>query len=91
MKAQEISAILSGAILLGYLLASIFFIRFWRQTRERLFACFAVAFFILFVERILLIPSSPFYSHSPHLYLTRLVAFVMIIWGIWDKNRPTLQ
>lgn len=89
MKAQEISLILSGAILLGYLVASLFFFRFWRQTRDRLFACFALAFMILAVERILLIPSSPLYSHSPQLYLTRLVAFVVIIWAIWDKNRPT--
>ena len=35
---------LAGAITLGYLAASLFFIRFWRNTGDRLFIAFGVAF-----------------------------------------------
>ena len=40
------------------------------------------------IERVMLLVSSPEFRHSPPFYLTRLVAFLIIIWAIWDKNLP---
>jgi hypothetical protein len=91
MKAHDLSIAFSGAILLGYLVSMMFFRRFWRQTRERLFACFAWAFFFMAIERALLLWSGSEWGHEPHIYVTRLLAFLLIIWGIWEKNRAARE
>ena len=35
---------LSGAISMGFLVAAVFFLRFWRDTRDELFLAFALSF-----------------------------------------------
>ena len=63
----------------------VFFIRFWRKTRDRLFVFFAAAFLPLGVERLaILITSAELHSYC---YLIRLAAFLLIIFAILDKNR----
>ena len=42
--AQIFNHVVSGAIMMGYLVAGLFFLRFWQETRDRLFLIFAVAF-----------------------------------------------
>ena len=39
-----LNQLVTGAIVMGYAVAGLFFIRFWRQTRDRLFLIFAVSF-----------------------------------------------
>ena len=91
MNTHDLSLVMSGAILLGYLVAAVFFWRFWRQVRDRLFIFFAAAFCIMAVERVILLWSSTASSHLPQLYLTRLLAFLLIIQGIWEKNRAARE
>lgn len=86
VNAHQISLLASGAILLGYLVAALFFCRFWSVTRERLFGCFAVSFLLLAVERVLIVALQDM-NHLPQIYLTRLIAFLVIAYAIWDKNR----
>jgi len=75
---------LSGCLMMGYAVASLFFLRFWRQTRDRLFAWFAAAFATLALQRAMLsLAADP----ADALYLLRLAAFAMIIIAIVDKNR----
>ncbi len=76
---------MSGALAMGYLVAAMFFIRYWREARERLFAFFALAFLLLAAQRLLL----PFIAEDQIelAYTVRVVAFLMIIVGIVDKNR----
>lgn len=76
---------MSGALAMGYLVAAMFFIRYWREARERLFAFFALAFLLLAAQRLLL----PFIADDQIelAYAVRVVAFLMIIVGIVDKNR----
>ena len=38
---------LSGAVTMGFVVAAIFFLRFWRRTSDRLFLSFALAFALL--------------------------------------------
>jgi hypothetical protein len=74
---------LSGILAMGYAVASLFFLRFWRRTHDRLFAWFAAAFALLAVQRAVLSLAEP---HEAF-YLMRLAAFVLIIIAIADKNR----
>jgi uncharacterized membrane protein len=79
--------LVSGAIIMGYLVAGLFFLRFWRETRDRLFLIFAISFWILGVQRVLLAWTSPSAETRPGLYLIRLFAFVLILLAVVDRNR----
>ncbi|HXT15937.1 MAG TPA: DUF5985 family protein [Gemmatimonadaceae bacterium] len=83
--------VLSGVIIAGYAAAGLFFLRFWRDTHDRLFAIFATSFWLLCVQRILLALRTPGISgeNVAYLYLVRLAAFVLLLVGIIDKNRKS--
>ncbi|HET7711544.1 MAG TPA: DUF5985 family protein [Thermoanaerobaculia bacterium] len=74
---------LSGILVTGYAVAALFFVRFWREARDRLFGFFAVAFTLLAIQRLLLVVIAP----TDAAYLLRLVSFLLIIIAIVDKNR----
>jgi hypothetical protein len=65
-----------------------FFLRFWIDTRDRFFALFAAAFFILSINWLLVAVLHPSSETRPFFYLLRLVAFGLIIVAVIDKNRP---
>lgn len=80
-------AFLSGAVTLGFAIASLFFLRFWRDTRDELFLAFAAAFLLLGAgQAILALGGIPDEQRS-WVYLVRLVAFLTIIVAILRKNR----
>jgi hypothetical protein len=77
--------LISGALSMAYLVAAMFFLKFWSTSRDRLFALFASAFALLALQRIVL-PYAP--DHLNWLvYSVRVVAFLLIIVAIVDKNR----
>ena len=78
--------ILGGLLLGGYLVAALFFLRFWRESSDRLFAFFGAAFWLLALSWLLLSVSSPTEEARPYIYAVRLVAFLLIIGGMIDKN-----
>jgi hypothetical protein len=78
-----------GAIAMGCTAIALCFLRYWRHTRERLFAFFALAFFSFAMNWIGLAFIDPGAELRHTLYLFRLAAFVLIILGIVDKNRRT--
>jgi hypothetical protein len=79
---------MTGAIAMGFLVASAFFLQFWRTTRDRLFALFSASFFILAVNRIL-IGLHGGAKDGNVLYWVRFAAFTLILMAIVDKNRTT--
>jgi hypothetical protein len=81
------SQFLSGAVAATALAIAVFFFRYYRDRRDRLFGYFGLSFLVLAVDWAalgLLAADNPFRTH---LYLVRLLAFVLILWGIVDKNR----
>jgi hypothetical protein len=78
---------LTGIGTMGFLVAAVFFLRFWRETRDRLFVLFAVAFAALAINRALLAIAGFGRETQPYLYMVRLAAFVLIAWAVIDKNR----
>lgn len=79
--------LLSGAMVAMYLLTGLFFLRFWRRTRDALFAYFAVAFWILGAQHLALALTDETFEHQDWFYSARLVAFLLILVAIWNKNR----
>lgn len=80
-------AFLSGAITLGFLLAGLFFLRFWKRTKDLLFIAFALAFWLLGLNQALLAFSRVPVEERTWLYILRLAAFVLILLAIGYKNR----
>jgi hypothetical protein len=72
---------------MGFLVAGLFFLRFWRETKDRLFLAFAVSFFIEAVNRAALALSDKPNERAPSFYLLRLLAYLAILVAIADKNR----
>jgi hypothetical protein len=76
-----------GAIAMASLVACLFFIRFWRETKDRFFLLFAVAFGVDALLRTLLAICDIAQEDEPFFYLGRLLTFLLIILAIIDKNR----
>ena len=87
MNSQDLALAISGAILFGFLLIGAFFWRFWTLSREKLFLFFSIAFCLLAIERLMLLVLREEEVDKPVIYATRLIAFLVIIGGIWEANR----
>ena len=81
--------LVSGLIAAGYLTAGLFFLRFARQAGDRLFTFFAIAFWLLAVQRIALTLFASNDSASIAFYGMRAFAFILILYAIFDKNRKS--
>ncbi len=78
---------LSGAVALGFLVCGLFFLRFWRRTRDELFLAFAAAFALLGIGQSILALANIPTEDRGSLYLFRLAAFAVILLAIVRKNR----
>lgn len=85
--ASTVLQLIPGAIVMGYAVAGLFFLRFWRQTRDRLFLIFAISFWLLGAQRLALALTAQMVESVTGLYLIRLFAFLLILVAIIDKNR----
>ena len=75
-----------GSCVLACAAIGLFFLRFYRKTRDSLLALFAIAFWILGANWLLLAIIQTDEVRT-WLYVIRLLAFSMILWGIVQKNR----
>jgi hypothetical protein len=80
------NAFLSGAVTMGFLVACLFFLRFWRKTSDRFFLAFAAAFLLLALNQALAQWIGAADERVGYTYLLRVVAFVVILVAIVDKN-----
>ena len=78
---------LQGVCLVASWAIGFVFLRFWRETRDRLFGFFAVGFWLLGSSWALLALANTTDESRPYIYSLRLVAFLLIITAIVDKNR----
>jgi hypothetical protein len=78
---------LVGAIVMGFLIAGLFFLRFWRSTGDRFFLCFAASFWLEGLNRLILGLARQENEAYPVFYLLRVVAYALIVLAISDKNR----
>ena len=79
---------LLGTVVMACAVIGLFFLRFWRKTRDRLFLIFAIAFWMLGTNWFLLAIAHQD-EVGKYFYLLRLAAFLLIIIGIADKNRTS--
>jgi uncharacterized membrane protein HdeD (DUF308 family) len=83
-----VNNLLTGAIAMASIVIALFFLRFWRSTRDRFFLYFALSFGIEGAHRVYSALTSQENEDSPLHYLIRLLAYGLIIWAIMEKNLP---
>jgi hypothetical protein len=73
----------------------VFFLKFWRASRDRFFLLFCLACFLLAAERVALLFVDGGYASIPtavnearsFVYIFRLCAFALILLAVIEKNR----
>ena len=78
---------LLGIIFAASLVAGLFFLKFWRDTKDVLFLAFAAAFLIEALNRLRFLFIEHPNEGNPSIYLVRLLAFMLIVAAILYKNR----
>ena len=81
-----VNRFLLGALVMACAVVGLFFIRFWRTTRDRFFLWFALSFLIEGINRFSLYAFAGLNDSSPIYYVIRLVAYGLIVWAILEKN-----
>ena len=77
-----------GLTAMGSWVAGLFFLRFWKESRDRLFLIFAMAFWFLGLSRLAVALTPDASENHIYLYWLRFLAFALILVAIIDKNRP---
>lgn len=78
---------LSGAMMAASFVIALLFLRFWKASRDRLFGAFAISFALMGIERIFLNFAPLIAESRSYWFLFRLLAFIIILWAVVDKNR----
>lgn len=75
-----------GMITMGFIVAGLFFLKFWARSRDPLFIIFALAFWLLAASQTLLAILAIPREEQGWVYMLRFAAFVLIIAAIVQKN-----
>jgi hypothetical protein len=92
-----ISIFLSGICMATFAASGVFFLKYWKASKDRFFLFFSVACWLLSIERIALVFLTNQYTAPDHaevaswIYIFRLLAFAMILIAIVEKNRAKRQ
>jgi uncharacterized membrane protein HdeD (DUF308 family) len=78
--------LLLGAISMASLTVGLFFLRFWKDTGDRLFLFFAISFLLEGLNRAALGLSVNPNEDQPFFYFVRFLSYVLILIGIVNKN-----
>ena len=84
---HDVLVFLQGISSTAAWISGLLFLRFWRDSRDALFAFFGAGFGFLGLSWALLAVSAPTDDTRPYIYSLRLFAFLLIIAGMVAKNR----
>jgi uncharacterized protein DUF5985 len=80
-----------GAIAALCWVVGIFFLGFWKKTRDRFFGYFAGAFWLLGLGRLAMAVLGETNEAHRFIYLLRLVAYAIFLTAIVEKNRAGVR
>jgi len=84
---ETINLVLVGALTISSWVVGLFFLRFFRTSRDRLFVFFALAFLLLGCNWLGLAIVDWSEETRHWIFVLRLLAFVLVLVGAIDKNR----
>jgi uncharacterized membrane protein HdeD (DUF308 family) len=85
---SNLAPVLNGAVAMASFVAMLFFLRFWRQTRDSFFLFFAFAFGVDAAIRLVVGLGHFSEETEPLIYLARALSFASIIIAVIRKNTP---
>lgn len=77
---------LSGALTFAFIIAGVFFLRFWHKTGDALFLAFAVAFWFFALNQLIVSALGAADERTGYAYLLRVLGFTLILVAIVGKN-----
>lgn len=83
---NEQADVISGAIAALSLVAALFFLRFWRSSRDKFFLWFAISFGIEGLNRMAMAITRQANEDTPVHYVVRLLSYLVILYAIVEKN-----
>jgi uncharacterized membrane protein HdeD (DUF308 family) len=81
-----IQAFLLGVLATMFLAASLFFVRFWVETRDSFFLAFAASFTVEGLSQVVAVFQPKPNESSPWIYFVRLLAMLLLLAAILKKN-----
>jgi hypothetical protein len=91
---MNLSLFVSGIFMATFAASGVFFLKFWRASRDRFFLYFCLACWLLATERIALLFVPGGYASDPManegrsmVQIFRLAAFALILIAVINKNR----
>lgn len=92
---MNLATFFTGITCATFFFAGVFFLKFWRASRDPFFRYFCIACWLLSIERIVTLQYSPALPNQPAempgvtFYLFRLSAFVLIFVAVLQKNKKS--
>jgi Family of unknown function (DUF5985) len=80
------NAFLYGMNTMGFLVAGLFFLRFWRKTSDALFAAFSAAFLLFAIDQLSHALQETPPSAQGWAFFFRLAGFGLLIFAVLGKN-----
>jgi hypothetical protein len=80
---------LNGIAATASLIAGAIFLRFWRESHDRLFLWFALAFWMFAVNWATLALWQPADETRQYFFAIRLLGLILILAGVVGKNRAS--
>ncbi len=77
---------LAGVTTAGFAVAGLFFLRFWKRTRDVLFGAFGLCFILLAIHQSLITLAGIPEEYQSWAYLLKAAAFIVLIAAIVRKN-----
>lgn len=85
-----LNPILGGALAMGSIIVALFFLRFWKNTRDSFFIYFTAAFALEGISWILFLDHHQ-RVNDPVIYSIRLLAYLLILIAIIGKNKQAAK
>ena len=86
---SDLHLFMYGAVAALSGVATLFFLRYWHDTRDRFFLWFALAFAVFGASWAAVAASTPLSEGRQWIYVLRLVGFLVILGAIVGKNRSS--
>lgn len=79
-------AFIVGVIVTASFTCSLFFVRFWRRTRDLIFLAFALVFLTEGMTRVVLQFTSQPSESRPGFYIARMLAYLLLVAAVVRRN-----
>ncbi len=90
LESMELKEFLLGALVMSDVALALFFLHYWKVTRDRFFLFFTWSFALGSVSRLVMAVHLGNDEFEPLVYLIRFLSYGTIVVAIIDKNRATI-